>query len=47
MVPFHVFSFGSNKMLTDGMTLIDEAFVVRYPDIIDPKNRARLLKLYS
>jgi len=44
---YDVFSFASNKVLSEGVTLIDEAFVVRYPDIIDPKNRDRLLKLYS
>ena len=44
---YDVFSFGSNRILLDTMHLIDEAFVVQYPDIINPKNRDRLLRLYS
>jgi hypothetical protein len=44
---YDVFSYGSNKELMDGMVLIDEAFVVQYPDIINPKNKDRLLRMYS
>jgi len=44
---YDVFSYGSNKELLDTMVIIDEAFVVKYPDIINPKNRERILKLYS
>jgi len=44
---YDVFSFGSNRILSDDMHLIDEAFVVQYPEIINPKNRDRLLNLYS
>jgi hypothetical protein len=44
---YDAFSFGSNRILSDSMYLIDEAFVVQYPDIISPKNRDRLLTLYS
>ena len=44
---YDVFSFGSNKSLSDTVYLIDSDFVVRYPEIINPKNKDRLLRLYS
>ena len=44
---YDVYSYGSNKDLIDGMILIDESFVVKYPDIINPKNKDRLLRMYS
>ena len=44
---YDVYSFGSIKTLTDPMRLIDESFVVQYPDIIDPKNKDRLLRMYA
>ena len=43
---YDVLSFGNSRAITADMTLIDEAFVVRYPEIIDPKNRDRLLRMY-
>ena len=44
---YDVFSFGSNKSLSDTVYLIDSDFVLRYPEIINPKNKDRLLRLYS
>jgi len=44
---YDVVSFGSVKVLSEDMILIDEAFVVKYPDIINPNNRERLLRMYS
>ena len=44
---YDVYSFGSIKTLTDSMHLIDESFVVQYPDITNPKNKDRLLRMYA
>ena len=44
---YDVVSFGSSKNLTDDMYVIDEVFVVQHPEIIDPKNRDRLLRMYA
>ena len=44
---YDVVSFGSSKNLTDDMYVIDETFVVQHPEIIDPKNRDRLLRMYA
>jgi len=44
---YDVFSYGSTKEFKEGMVLIDESFVVKYPDIINPSNRERLLKMYT
>ena len=44
---YDVLSFGSVKVLTNEMHLIDETFVVQYPEIIDPKHKDRLLRLYA
>ena len=44
---YDVVSFGSAKTPTDDMYVIDEAFVVQHPEIIDPKHRGRLLKMYA
>jgi len=43
---YDVYSFGQNREFSSDMTLVDEAFVVRYPDIINPKHRDRLLRMY-
>ena len=44
---YDVVSFGSSKNLTDDMYVIDETFVVQHPEIIDPKHRDRLLRMYA
>ena len=44
---YDVISYGSKKTLTDDMYVIDESFVVQHPEIIDPKHRDRLLKMYA
>ena len=44
---YDVVTYGSCKELSDDMYLIDANFVVKYPDIINPANRARLLRLYT
>ena len=44
---YDVFSFGTNRVLSDTMHLVDEGFVLRYPEIINPKSKDRLLRLYS
>jgi hypothetical protein len=43
---YDVVSYGANKHQADDTILIDESFVVRHPEIVDPKNRDRLLKMY-
>ena len=42
-----VLSFGSVMVLATDMHLIDESFVVQYPEIINPKDKDRLLRLYA
>ena len=44
---YDVFSFGTNRILLETMHLIDETFVVQHPEIINPKHKDRLLRLYS
>ena len=44
---YDVVSFGTTKIPSDDMYVIDEAFVVQHPEIIDPKNRVRLLRMYA
>ena len=44
---YDVISYGSTKVLTENMVVIDESFVVRHPEIVDPKNRDRLLRMYQ
>ena len=44
---YDVITFGSCKVLSDDMLLIDPQFVVKYPDIINPINRDRILRLYT
>ena len=44
---YDVFRFGTNRVLSDPMHLIDESFVLQHPEIINPRNKERLLRLYS
>ena len=44
---YDVVTFGSCKIFSEDMYLIDPQFVVNYPDIINPVNRDRLLRLYT
>jgi len=44
---YDVLTYGSNKILHDNMFLINDRFVVQHPDIVDPKHRDRLLRLYN
>ena len=44
---YDVVTYGSCKELSDDMYVIDAQFVVKYPDIINPANRDRLLRLYT
>ena len=44
---YDVVSFGTTKTPRDDMYVIDEAFVVQHPKIIDPKHRDRLLRMYT
>ena len=36
---YDVVSFGTTKRVSDDMYVINEAFVVQHPEIIDPKTR--------
>ena len=47
MRDYDVVSFGTTKTPSDDMCVIDEAFVVQHPEIIDPKDRDRLLRMYN
>ena len=44
---YDVVTYGSCKTISEEMYLIDSQFVVKYPDIINPVNRERLLRLYT
>ena len=44
---FDVYQFGSCKELLPDMTLITEALCVRFPDILESRNRKQLLRMYN
>jgi hypothetical protein len=46
---YEVYCYGSERQLTEAMTLVTEAMAAQYPDMLpeDPKVRNRLVRMYS
>ena len=44
---YDIYQFGSQKVLKPDMVVVSEALCIRYPDILESRNRKKLLRMYN